>query len=233
MVKRARTSSQGKKTQPYKKKPAIQRQNAVITKAMIPHKKIKDTVAALSFVTEEVIVTSLNIIDQGTTKYDRIGNRITVTNVNCKLLFGTNGTEYMSRVVRVVLFQDKQNGAATLTAATMHNLLFETSNPNQTDQPQHTQYFRNYENLDRFVILHDETKTLTQTWQTEPSSSPSNFQFEMTFGVKCNIPIYYETSTGPTVQADIKSNNIGMLVIISEPTFAHVLISNRVKYYDN
>ncbi len=152
------------------------------------------------------VVDSLNELVQGTSESQRIGRKATIKNVHCRYNLSLNeqdavATPASGDTVRFIVFLDKQcNGA---TAATTD--ILESDN---------YQSYRNLANIGRFDILYDKMhvlKFLTLASDGAGVVSSANVEMNSSVNLKCNIPVEFNGTTG--VIAEIRSNNIGFLII--------------------
>jgi len=166
-------------------------------------KKFLDTqvsAAMNQYNTAGVCQSNFVLMDNGTGNGARIGDRITVTNINCHLTLSAAGATAAlgsnSTVARVILGIDKQaNGAVTAVTDVL-----QSADPFA---------FRNMFTLNRFVILKD--KLVTINMQAVTGSYWSEVGRVLKFAWKGQLPIMY-SGTGATI-AQVKSNNIFLLVV--------------------
>lgn len=153
------------------------------------------------------ITPSINFIPQATTEIGRIGRKCTVVAINWHYTFilpevDAVGTPAAGDFVRVILYVDKQTNGAAATATD----ILETDN---------FLSFRNLANSGRFNVLLDKTvvldyKTLASDGAGVVSSAAVLRQGS--FYKRCNIPLEF-SSTGVPVIDDIRSNNLGVLLL--------------------
>jgi len=189
-------------------------------------KKFLDTnlSAALGeFATGGVVQATYCVMASGAGNGQRIGNRITVTNINAHLniMSGiSNSNPGMNNtIVRVILGIDKQaNGAAPDVGDVL-----------QTASPYS---FRNMYTLNRFVILKD--KLLALNPQASDASYTGQHSRVLKFSWKGQLPVLYSDTTASI--GVIESNNIFMLVIADRAATAAQLDGAfgtvRIKYTD-
>ncbi len=151
------------------------------------------------------IIDSINHVAQGTAENERIGRKITITNINIRGKFftpagGVNSTQ-ASHEVRYILYLDKQCNGATATATT----ILETAA---------TKSFLNLANSSRFVILQDLFFHINLQTQHTDATHFAQAQKTHKYNKRCNIPIEFNDVAG--VIAEIRSNNIGLIVLASE-----------------
>jgi len=175
------------------------------------------------FSTSGVRQADFAIMASGSGNGQRIGNRITVTNINAHLNIqsgisasnpGMNNT-----VVRVIMGIDKQaNGASPDVLDVL-----------QTASPY---AFRNMYTLNRFVILKD--KLLALNPQASDASYTGQVSRVLKFSWKGQLPILYSDTTASI--SVIESNNIFLLVIADRAATGGQLDGAfgtvRIKYTD-
>lgn len=244
MAKRGRPA--GAKDKTPRKKPALKRSNATVSsdmvKAMLPTKKVFDVDWVVSpFLSSLLYKASLNQVAIGGNKNNRIGNKITITNINIRGYFtrqlsNTSQIEY----IRLTLYNDKQNPQTSgTTAVGKAEQLFEEASGTSVSANSTIRKFRNYENLDRYQILHDKVYPLNVWTLSTMTQGEARSEF-MSVSIKCSIPILFETKNPPSASPaieEIRSSNIGFLcgwegadTETVQPTFHY---STRIKYYDN
>jgi len=189
-------------------------------------KKFKDTptsAAMLEFSTSGVVQNSFVTMASGSDNGERIGNRITVTNINAHLLAvtGTSNTNpgLENTVVRVILGIDKQcNGANTVVGDVL-----QSASPFS---------FRNMFTLNRFIILKD--KLFVMDPKIYMASNSGQVGRILKFSWKGQLPIMYSDATATI--GNIETNNIFLLVITDRSATAGqtdgVVGTVRVKYTD-
>jgi len=189
-------------------------------------KKFKDTAtsaAMLEFATAGVVQNSFVTMASGSGNGERIGNRITVTNVNAHLLAvtGTSNTNpgLDNTVVRVILGIDKQcNGANTAIGDVL-----------QSASPYS---FRNMYTLNRFVILKDKLFVMDPTIYMATNSGQVGRILK--FSWKGQLPIMFSDATATI--SNIETNNLFLLVVTDRTATAGqtdgIVGTVRVKYTD-
>lgn len=163
------------------------------------------------------VLNSLNLIPQGTTDQKRIGNKITIRNINIRGQFSLDdqGTgAFTSCIMRVILFVDKQCNGATATVAD----ILTTADINS---------FRNMDQVERFVILKDKNYTLPVTAANVLHTSDSTRTWNIS--KKCNYDVHFSSTTGAITE--IRSNNVGLLYITSN-TIVNAEGIARIKFTD-
>lgn len=176
-----------------------------------------------SIPTTGVIIPSLNLVDVGTGSNQRIGNKVSVKNINIRFWFTTDGnaTGYQPTYnLRYIVYLDKQcNGQAALV-----NEILSTNG---------TASFRNMDTVDRFVILADKyVNCMTQAYGSTTAGvtfSTDGCQFRK-FAWKGNVGINW-SGAGDTINL-IRSNNFG-IALIGNPVGANCTIAARIKYTDD
>lgn len=146
-----------------------------------------------------IVLPSLCLLPQGTTDQKRIGNKVTIRNINLHLSgsLDDQGTGVFSDgCYRVIVFIDKQcNGAAAAVTDILN-----TANISS---------FRNMDQVDRFTILKDKMYVLPcRSTNVLHTISPL---IRVNWSKKCNIPVHFSSTTGAITE--IRSNNIGILFI--------------------
>ncbi len=159
------------------------------------------------------IPVSCNLIAQGVTESTRVGRKCTIKSIswrfqNALVEVDAIGTPPPADVVRVILFLDKQaNGAAAAVTDILETADFQS--------------FNNLSNSGRFRTLMDRTYGINYTTLASDGagvvSSAEHFMQD-TFFKKCHIPIEY--SAGAGVIGEVRTNNIGVLLISRAGTVA-------------
>lgn len=184
-------------------------------------KKYLDTaIASSTNIQAGVIYPSLNLVPQGTTDSTRIGNKITITNINLHLYpnndsYGGPGG-FSGGNIRYIVYLDKQCNGATATPSDI------LTNPN-------IQSFRNMNNLDRFQILYDKVTNIPIEAREATTDVTA---FYVPISRKVNIPIYFSSIFGALTE--IRSNNIGLLAITdTQTTNVGAIGLCRIKFTDD
>ncbi len=152
------------------------------------------------------VTASINLIAQGVTESTRVGRKCVLTSVSWRYEvvlpeFDAQATPSTGDILRIILFVDKQaNGA---TAAVVD--ILETAD---------FQSFNNLTNSGRFRTLMD--KTIALSYQAMGSDgagviSGSQVLRQGVFFKQINLPL--EFSAGAGVITEIRSNNLGVLLI--------------------
>lgn len=234
MSKRSRNSSGGYTKRAYKNfTPGVTRTGGAYARATAPSEKkfLDNTFPAAALVlpvaNADVQYPSLNLIAGGSGVNQRVGNRVTATNINLNLAFNLGLTDHASADgcdhVRIIFFKDKQcNGAA----AKISDIL-QGSTPT-------FQSFRNMDNVDRFDIIKDKTITMNATCNAKIDGTTGTYGqngrlVKMSWKGRC--PIHFGDNTANLNQ--VRSENFGLLVIPSSPTCSLVSGMVRLKYVDN
>lgn len=247
MAKRGRPASHLTQRTPAKKKPALKRQNATVQAMVLakPAKRVFDLDWKVNqLVSQRYLEESLNLVAIGGGKFNRIGNRITVCNVNVRgylqYTFGATETGWRDQYFRVTLYHDKQSNGATYTSDVMEDLLFQPANGVNVSGDISVQLYRNYERIERFEIIHDETYKLESHAPGFTGITAGNYNVKTWFNIskKVKIPILYETKNPPSASPgmdEIMSSNIGMLITCTAVSSDSVTanFATRIKYYDN
>ncbi len=187
--------------------------------------KFFDTTKAFtaSSATGVILNNSLNLIPQGVTESERVGRKCTIRGLYIKgimklLNAGTAAT--VSETYRLIVYLDKQaNGAA----ATVTDIL-ESADVNS---------FRNLANSQRFVILSDQVDNISATAGAGNGTTDNFAEVQKAIGCakpKLNVPIEFSSTTGALTE--IKSNNIGVLIIGETGTNTNIEYIARVRFSD-
>ena len=204
-------------------------------KAMVPRQPYGRSPGELKFFDRDLdvapiltagsITDSINKIAQGVTEVTRVGRKCTITGVNWHFLIwlpeqNAVATPLAGDSVRIILYVDKQTNGAT---AAVTDLL----------ESADWRSFRNLANVSRFNVLMDKTTsvnymTLASDGADVVSSAQVNEHGE--FYKKCSVPIEFDAGAGAITE--IRSNNIGVLIISSNGT-ANFSSKLRVRFSDN
>ncbi len=162
--------------------------------------------AAIATGGESLSTGTLIVIPQGVTEKTRVGRKCTIKSINWHYVLtlaeaDATVTPPPADSVRLIMYIDKQTNGATAPVTQ----ILETAN---------YQSFRNLANSGRFEILFDKTHSMNRNGLASDNAgvvSSNGTRRDGTFYKKCNLPIEYNSTTG--VIAEIRSNNIGLLVI--------------------
>ncbi len=176
--------------------------------------------------------TFLNIA-QGTKENERIGRKVIVTNVNWNICIRIKGRplgtvvqqEAGWDVCRIMLYIDKQCNGATASVANLIDLAT-------------TNAFRNIENTNRFIILHDKRYSLRSKWETswngtinEEGQQEVNKRFSINW--KGALPIEFNSTAGAILE--IRSYNICAMIISQNATAqdltTQIVSKVRIRFY--
>lgn len=199
-----------------------------IRKIVGVEKKYLDTIetsTVISATTGTISGAVLNIAE-GSSDVTRVGNKITVTNVNVRIHFNVadmTTAAFQNRNVRFILYIDRQaNGSAPQPTEII-------SIPGGISEKS----YRNLDNLDRFVILRDKFIHLpmisTNALHTLTGPSPV-----YTFNKKVECAVHYNGATGALTE--LRSNNIAFLLVPDVPVTAQAISFTsltRIKYIDS
>ncbi len=178
--------------------------------------------ANATIATTAEITATVNIIPQGVTEVQRVGRKCTITNIGWKFRIKLPTTVVAadtSDSVRIIMYLDKQANGATA----VNTDILETNDNFQS--------FNNLVNSGRFTHLMDRTYTLNSMGGGGAAgTSFSEHIINDSFYKKCNIPLEFNAATGAI--AEIRSNNIGVLMI-SEEGLAAFTSSIRLRFSDN
>lgn len=168
---------------------------------------------------------TVNVIAQGTGESQRVGRKVTIKQLHWR--YTITRPENLSAadlssgdIVRVIVYEDKQcNG----TAATVTDILEDND----------YQSFRNLANSGRFSIIYDKThdmNLLNGISEAGNSVSTSAVFRSTQFHKTCHMPIEYNGTDGTI--AEIRSNNLGVLLLSrdgAKTSFSSVM---RLRYFD-
>ncbi len=190
-------------------------------------KKFLDTTKALTTTATAgtIFDASLNIIPEGNGESDRVGRKVTISNINIQGNFKIPSTATAvdtSDCVRIIVYQDKQtNGAAAVVTDILETADFRSWN--------------NLANKNRFVIHMD--KKMAQAamagsgrGSTDTLSYGENQRW-WKMNKEVSIPIEYDSSATTGAITTQRSNNLGVLVI-SESAKSSVGYVCRLRYRD-
>ncbi len=169
-----------------------------------------------------IIEPSCNLIAQGVTESQRIGRKCTIKSINWRFniqLDNGVATQTTGETVRIILYLDKQaNGAAATVTAIL--------------EADDYQSFNNLANKSRFRTLMDRTFDLNVQAASGNGTTDDTSRFAVNdaFYKKCNIPIEYDSTTGALTE--IRSNNIGVLILGRFGTQASFLSKMRLRFSD-
>ncbi len=177
------------------------------------------------FTTAGAITDSINKIAQGVTEVTRVGRKCTIRSINWHFLLWLPEQDAVSDPLasdscRIIMYVDKQTNGAT--AAVLDVL--ETAN---------WRSFRNLSNVSRFNVLLDKTLSINYlTLASDGAGVVSQGQVNLhgEFYKKCMLPIEFDAGAGAITE--IRSNNIGVLLISSNGT-ANFSSKIRVRFSDN
>ena len=164
----------------------------------------------------------LNNIAQGVGESERVGRKVIVRSIHCRLyinLAGTSDVDDTDEVIRVVAFLDKQtNGLAVYSDAVMKNTEYNV--------------FRNMNNTDRFRVLWDKTIPMNAqsgayNGATDKFGSTGKWLY---FNKKVNIPIEFSGSTGQTIE--IRSNSLNFYLTAKSGGNCSYRADWRIRYTD-
>jgi len=166
-----------------------------------------------------IVAASLNLIPQGTTDQTRVGNKITIRNVNVRFAISaddqTTGA-FAAGAIRIIIYVDKQTNGATAAFTDILKGGQVTS-------------FRNMDQVDRFIILKDKIYAPPVMAANALHTSTSARYYSIS--KKVNLPVHFSSTTGAITE--LRSNNIGFLAI-SDTASANIFNGvARVKFTDD
>lgn len=164
---------------------------------------------------------SFNLIDVGTGPSERIGRKVTLKSIALRLTYKLGGGNPWDHV-RCILYNDTQcNGAA----AAVTDIL----------QTADVDSYLNLANSDRFRVLRDFNCSLNSQSSTTIAGAvqpAGDYKIQDAY-VVVSLPIDFAPGTGGTSIADVKSVNIGMLMIAENSNYSSVEVHCRIRYSDN
>lgn len=176
--------------------------------------------ASVADLSAGLIVPSLNLIPQGTTDKTRIGNKVTIRNINMRFVASIDNQTAITMangILRVILYVDKQANGAAATVADLISVANVTG-------------FRNMDQVDRFTILKDKVYTIEPKCANATSTSTADRMYKIS--KKVNIPVHFSSTTGAITE--VRSNNIGILLFgnFNSVNFAQTGLA-RIKFTDD
>lgn len=170
------------------------------------------------------VTASINLIAQGITESTRVGRKCTLRSFHWRYQVTLPETDAAATPadgdsLRIIVFIDKQANGATAAVTDV----LETAN---------IQSFRNLSNSGRFNFLCDKIHNINYLGLASDGAgvvSQGLVQYEYTFNKNLNLPIEYSSTTG--VIGEIRSNNIGVL-LISHRGFAGFNSGIRLRFSD-
>lgn len=168
---------------------------------------------------------SVNEVKQGTGENERIGRKITLRHIAIRgeiLLDPTGPGATSGNRLRYVVYLDKQaNGAAAVPGD-----IFSTSIGIAIDAQ------RNLSNTQRFSVLCDKTFDMNSLTIVSATDVPNRVLKTFGWSKSLNVAIEFSATTGDI--AEIRSNNVGVLLIDSGGTQnMFVSYTVRVRYSDD
>ncbi len=156
--------------------------------------------------TAGVVTASINLIAQGTTESERIGRKCTIRKVNWRysIILPENdavSTPVNGDTIRIIMFIDKQaNGATAIVTDILEGATLFS--------------FRNLSNSGRFDIICDKLHNINYLSMASDGAgivSQALVIKNFTFNANVHLPIEFSATTGAITE--IRSNNIGVLLI--------------------
>jgi len=181
-------------------------------------KKYLDTsTATTAFAAAGTIVSTLNAIPQGATDQERIGNKCQLRNINSTMLIAIPSQVTAAAgdaIFRAIYYIDYQaNGAAAAVTDILKTAAWNSH--------------RNMNQVDRFKILSDKTWVFMPLRGPGADASVDYFAVKK-FSWKGNLPLFFSGATGAITE--LKSNNIGVLLISNSTTIPTHQLQVRVKF---
>ncbi len=168
------------------------------------------------------ISTGVNIIAQGTGESERIGRKIIIKWIHCKLTvslptINSNVTIGLGDILRVMIYIDKQtNGANSAVLDHLETAVYDS--------------FRNLANKGRFIYLLDRSYTLNRLNSAADSTTTMDSAEVIRFikwSKKLNTVIEFDSTVGAITE--MRSNAIGVLYI-SRTGIVSVLNHIRLRF---
>jgi len=148
------------------------------------------------------VTASINLIPQGVTEITRVGRKCTITSIGWRyhVELAAISTVGGSDTARVIMFLDKQaNGATAAVTDVLESADFQS--------------FNNLSNSGRFRTIMDQTVTLNRLASAGDGTANDSAPVRQsgTLFKQCQIPLEFSAGTGAITE--IRSNNIGVLLI--------------------
>ncbi len=191
---------------------------------MNPEKKFLDLQVSTTPAVAGTVV-NLAVIVQGDGESERIGRKVTVTDIlahgRITLSSIASNTDASNRV-RIMVVQDRSTNGATFSAAALMN----TAGTADIDS------FRDLSHIGRFQVLYNRLWTINPNWTGISANATSANAFrDVRFNLKCCIPIEYDASasTGAITTQQVNSIHILTFEESAAPATA-VDLTTRVRY---
>lgn len=168
-------------------------------------------------------ITSLNLISQGTTQHQRIGNKMRIHAIRFRGVITLQpNISFSSGMVRVLLVRDKQSNG---TMPAVSDVLEPTAAAT-TD----VYAFADMDNLDRFDIVKDKLFRVGESGYGVVGTSCAIATIPFKMSHKIRNPDYQEIVFSSTTgaQAEVRSNNYFVIVIASN---AQTAITGKSRVY--
>lgn len=197
----------GQRKKSYKKSYKKKGPMRFIPKQSPIEKKYIDTTFTAQSVDNAGTITLLNGTQHGTSNQQRIGEKISIKNIEISGVLGTNGTNVYSAYAKIMLVYDKQPNASTFSLSNLINTIGGVYLPWST---------RNSTYASRFVVLKNFYVNLTLQGSTSVNAPTEK-------GIrcykKCNVPVQYN------------GGNVGDITDISTGALYAVFMSDRSSTY--
>lgn len=203
-----------------KAKPAPLKRQTALLAAMTPEKKVHDT--PLSFqVATPTSFTPVCLVSLGALNNERTGNQIRISGLNWKcLLTNTTNAPTALTTFRIIVLHDKAVNGIAPQFSDVYSV--------ESGFPPNLTSFRNYNQLTRFDVLHDDHIDMNLD---TAGQSQRMFKYSKS---GLNIPILYNdivVGTPPT-DANLKTNGI-FVMVVGTGDLTRASGNFRIKYFDS
>lgn len=194
--------------------------------AMPGEKKYFDTRSAVAVNSATGVVSpSLNLIPQGTSASQRVGNKVTLRNINITLSSFAPISATLGQgddVLRVILFVDHQcNGTAALPTDILETADYDS--------------FRNMAKAERFTVLKDKLVTFSGLAGSASNSAQNPKMTKLSWKGERVLHFSPSAAGAAITVAGVRSDNIGLLLISEQGAAAATCSTGfnaRIKFTD-
>ncbi|QCW23634.1 MAG: capsid protein [Circoviridae sp.] len=183
-------------------------------------KKWKDVFLGQSLGAAGTIVrTSINLIAQGTGESERLGRKVTLTQISVRYTLEipeTTAIADASDTIRLIVYLDRQTNGAT---AGITDIL----------QDDHYLSFNNLDNNQRFLTLMDRTHDLNPQagYGNGTTNETAAYNYTDSWYKSVDIPVEFSGTAG--LIGEITSNNVGILALTREG-LVDITMRTRVRF---